>query len=241
MRNLLLFMLLVAFFMFGKGSCNFNGFGFGVNGEGAMKTENRDQRGFDAIDVAISATVEVAVADQFMVEVTAYENILPILKTEVNGNTLRLYFDENVGNSGDIKIRISAPAFTAFDISGSGNIKVVSAIRSEKMNIDVSGSGEISIPQADFGKTDCNVAGSGNISMGGKCADLEINIAGSGELSAKSLTVNTLDADISGSGTIYIDVMESIKASVAGSGDLYYTGSPSVNTNISGSGSVQKQ
>lgn len=244
MRYLLIFMLLVGVFVIGKRSCNFNSngfmFGVGVRGEGPAKSETRSVSDFHAVALELSAEVEVSVAETYFVEVRAQENLLPILKTEVDNGTLKIYFSENVSYSEDLKIRISAPAFDALSIGGSGTIRVLTPLQSEKMNLAIAGSGDIYLSQGDFGDLSTSIAGSGGIELGGRTNHMKSEIAGSGDVKAKSMTTNELDVSISGSGSVTCDVVQTLDARISGSGDVFYSGSPSVDTDVSGSGKVKK-
>ncbi|MFN0212833.1 MAG: head GIN domain-containing protein [Saprospiraceae bacterium] len=241
MRNLLIFMLLVAVFVLGKRSCNGTHFSFGgVSGKGPIQTETRNVQGFHGIDLGIAGNVEVTVGENYSVEISAQQNLLPLLKTELREGALHIFSEENLNSSEGIVIRVTAPSFDEFSVSGSGTIRVNSAVRSEKMAMNVAGSGEIYCAQSDFGSLSTNIGGSGTIELGGEANDMESDIAGSGDIKAKSLTVNTLKVSISGSGTVTADVISNLDASISGSGDVFYSGSPAVETSISGSGKVKK-
>lgn len=240
MRYLLIFMVLFGLFMFGARNFHFDSFGFGVKGEGPVKTETRAASDFHAIESSIAGDVEVSVSDNYFVEVQAQESLLPILKTEVEDGTLKIYFSESVSYSGELKIRVSAPAFDQFSLGGSGIIKSSGPIRAEKMKMEVAGSGDIVVKEAEFGSATASIAGSGSIELGGKSGALHTEIAGSGDVDAKQMTVNDLDVAISGSGSVTCDVAQNLKASIAGSGDVFYSGQPAVETNVSGSGTVKK-
>jgi hypothetical protein len=241
MRNLIIFMLLVAIFVLGKRSCNVSLPFMGVRGNGPVKTETRSVSGFHGVNLDLSGDVEVRVADTYSVEVQAQENLLPILKTEVKDGVLRIYFDQSVSFSDDIKVRISGPAFDELALGGSGNIKVLTPIKAEKLKLSVGGSGDIDASQADAGSIACSIDGSGGIEVGGKANDLSVDISGSGGFKAKSLTVSNCTVEVSGSGDVNCgEVAQKLKASVSGSGSIQYSGTPSVETHVSGSGSVEK-
>lgn len=240
MRYLLIFMLLVGLFMFGRRSCHFNSFGFGLKGEGPVRTETRDVSDFHAVEVAVAGDVEVSVAENYFVEVQTHENLMPVLKTKVENGTLKIYFDESVSYSEGLKIRVSAPAFDQFTLGGSGTIKVITPIRSDKMTLEIAGSGDIFVPQGEFNTLTTSIAGSGGIEIGGTAGILKSEIAGSGEIKGKQLTARELDASIAGSGSVTCDVVEILKAEIAGSGDIFYSGDPQVDADVSGSGKVKR-
>jgi hypothetical protein len=239
MRYLLVFMLVVAVFVIGKRSFHF-GF-FGVEGKGPVKTETRAVTGFHGVDMDIAGDVEVSVADNFSVEVSAQENLLPILKTDVENGILKIHFEKPVSNSKDIIIRVSGPNFDKLAVAGSGDIKVMTPLKSDKLTLDIAGSGNIESKQLDAGAVVCEVAGSGNFELGGKANSLEAQVAGSGDVKGKGLSVINCTADISGSGSVSCgEVSQKLKATVSGSGEIHYGGTPSVESHVSGSGSVDK-
>ncbi len=242
MRNLLIFMAVAGIFVLGARTCHISPFHFGngINGSGPSETQTRSVSGFHGISLEVSGEVEVRVADTYSVEVTAQQNVLPILQTEVENGSLRIYFSENVSNVESIKVVVSGPMFDDLAIAGSGTIRVVTPIKSDKMDCSIAGSGDIVLAQSEFGVVKCDIAGSGSIELGGRANELKANIAGSGDVKAKSMTTNILDAEISGSGSVSADVSQTLKASIAGSGDVYYSGQPSVDADISGSGKVKK-
>ena len=241
MRYLILFMVLVGIFVVGSRSCDGFTFGFGgVRGKGPVKSETRSASDFHAVNVSMPGETEVRVADQYSVVVQAQENLLPLLKTEVENGVLRIYFEESVSQVEGLKIQISAPAFDGLELAGSGVLKVLTPLHSEQLKLAIGGSGAIELPQADVNDLNCSIAGSGDMRIGGKAATVGFEIAGSGDIQAKALLANTGKASIAGSGSVTCNVAQSLKAEIAGSGDIYYTGSPSVDTDISGSGKVKR-
>ncbi len=118
MRYLIIFMLLVGIFMFGKRvfHCSF----MGTQGDGPVKTETRSVSGFQGVELNLAGDVEVRVADTYSVEIQAQENLLPLLKTEVEGGRLMIYFSENVSHSEGVKVVVSGPSFNNFSLGGSG-------------------------------------------------------------------------------------------------------------------------
>lgn len=241
MRNLLIFMVLVGVFVLGNRACNgsFLNFG-GITGSGPIQTETRSVSDFKSIDLEISGDVEVTVGESYSVEVSAHQNLLPVIKTTVENGKLLIFADQNIYNSSDIKVKVTAPAFDGFSVSGSGTIRVVNALQGDKMDMRVGGAGDIVCLQGNFNQLNTSIGGSGTIELGGNATTMQSDISGSGDVKAKGLTAQNLEVSISGSGTVTADVETSLKISISGSGDVFYSGSPTVESSVSGSGTVKQ-
>lgn len=239
MRYLLVFMLLVAVFVLGKRNGVWS-FGSGISGEGPVQTQTRAVSGFQGIQLDLAAEVEASVSEQYVVEVSAQENLMSQIRTEVADGVLRIYFDGNLGSHDPIKIRVSAPAFNQLAIGGSGRIAVASPFMTDRLRLEIGGSGDISVPQMDAGEVSVHIGGSGNVQLGGKAGQLEVGIDGSGEVGAKDLAANICKAHVNGSGKVTCNVSQRLEADVNGSGDVFYTGTPEVDMQVAGSGSVKK-
>lgn len=238
MRYLIIFMLLVGVFVVGKRSCS--GFHFNsIQGEGPQQTETRSVNGFHRIELESSGKVVFTTGD-FQVTVEAQGNLLPHIKTENRNGALRIYSDDNISTSQDLIFRVSAPSLDGLSLSGSGSIEIKSPLESDKMEISLGGSGEISVLQGTFNNLECGLGGSGNIKLGGKTNSASMNIGGSGDIDAKEMEINELRTGIAGSGAVSAHVIQVLKADISGSGEVRYSGSPSVESNVSGSGSVVK-
>ncbi|MEQ1746996.1 MAG: head GIN domain-containing protein [Saprospiraceae bacterium] len=242
MRYLLFFMFLVGVFVLGQFSCGDNNwsFGPGIRGKGPAKTESRSVSDFRTVEAKIPGSVEVRVGDKYAVEVHAQENLLPILRTEVVDGSLQIYFSENVSNTDDLLVKITAPAYEGLSVSGSADMEVLSRLKGNELYLAVSGSGSVSLPEADVSALNCDIAGSGTLEVSGRAQIATFEISGSGDINAEGLEANTGKANIAGSGSLKCNMKESLKANIAGSGDIYYTGSASVETSVAGSGTVKK-
>ena len=63
--------------------------GSGVSGSGRVATDKRDVKGFSSVDVSGIFQVEIVSGKDFSVEVQADDNILPLIQTNVDGDTLK--------------------------------------------------------------------------------------------------------------------------------------------------------
>jgi hypothetical protein len=218
--------------------CNI-GFG-GVKGKGPMKTETRDLSNFTGLSVECSGDIEIISSETYRVEITAQENILPLFKSEIKDNNLRLDFDRSIWTNDGIKIKVFAPNLDEISLGGSANIVASLPLSGDKLELAVGGSGNIDVKSADFKKVTCSIGGSGNIDITGKTDFIEASVSGSGGVSSLNLTSQNAEASISGSGSITCNVEQKLEASISGSGEVKYKGNATAETSVSGSGSVSK-
>jgi hypothetical protein len=212
-----------------------------INGEGPVVTETRDASGFFGIDFRIGGDVYYEIDSVYKVEVSAEQNILDKLETYVSDGTLVIKPNNgiHIRSYRDLRVIVSGPAMNRLRVSGSGNINATNAFTTSSMDMDVSGSGKITVTgmTADF--ADLKISGSGDINIqGGTIHEQKLKISGSGNIDLSNVAAVKSTTTTSGSGDIRLQVSQSLNTTISGSGSVYYKGNPIIDTKISGSGKV---
>ncbi|MGZ8544216.1 MAG: head GIN domain-containing protein [Flavisolibacter sp.] len=213
-----------------------------ISGEGPVITETRQIQNFAGVDLRASADVYFTQAAQYKVEVTAQQNILDVLETYVFNNRLVVKYKNNVNvkSHEPVMVVVHGPAMDFLRVSGSGNITTTNISQSAVMDMDVSGSGSITISDLVTGLVKANISGSGEMKINsGSANELDLKISGSGDMDFANLVVNKANTNTSGSGNIRLHATQELKVKISGSGDVYYKGNPLISTTISGSGQVK--
>lgn len=208
-----------------------------------------NEGGFNVIIVEDSITEAV---------VEAESNLIPYIRTIVNGNTLIIDSRKNINSNLPINIYIKTPEVNSIKLSGSGtinadylegdNVEVVISgsgninanVNAGLIDILISGSGDMWL-DVESQITYSKISGSGTINLAGGTTDGVFKISGSGNIYSYDFIQNTLETDIPGSGNMYVNVIDYLKVKISGSGSVYYIGDPSLDVNITGSGSVIHQ
>ncbi len=197
------------------------------------------------------------------VELEGDADIIEEIKTDVSGGRLKIgregkWFDWNSNNE-KITVYITVSEIEAVAVSGSGNIIGQSTIKTNNLDLNVSGSGSMTLEFDATGDVDGDVSGSGNLEIKGKCKSFDSDVSGSGNIDLSGTVDNTasfgisgsgkirangsadfVKADISGSGKVLAADLQTNRCEVriAGSGDVEINVKNELNANISGSGSV---
>ena len=213
-----------------------------VVGEGPLVTQTRTVGNFTGVSSEMSGKVNFTIAPDYKVEITAQQNILDVLNTNVVNGVLHIDFKNNVRvkEHEDLLINITAPYADYFRLSGSGNMNVQGDITANNLKVTLSGSGDITVQNAAIAdKIDADISGSGNISIaGGSAVNEDVDISGSGKVEMAGVDAQNAVTHTSGSGDVKLALSTNLDAHISGSGSVYYHGNPIISTHISGSGRV---
>jgi Putative auto-transporter adhesin, head GIN domain len=193
-----------------------------TKGSGQLATEPRQVSGFTKVELTGVGELTIQQTGAESLTISAEDNLLPQLTSEVEGDTLIL------GKKPNTEIVTTKPityTLTMKEISG----------------LAVSGSGTINAPKLTTAALGTEISGSGVITTGGSANDQDVEISGSGRYMAEGLTSKTVKAGISGSGTASVVATDVLDVKISGSGSLTYQGSPQVTQAISGSGKLIKK
>jgi Putative auto-transporter adhesin, head GIN domain len=196
------------------------GSGKGVKGSGVAATQSRDLPAFTSIETTGSGKVVIKVGETQSVKITADDNLLPFLSSEVKNGKLVLSVSKPISTKTTIKYEIKAPKIDRIDNSGA-IATTASGFSGGSLTVDASGAG--------------------SVALAGKVDSLNVNLSGVGSLDADKLAADRVSAELSGVGSAELRAEKSIKANVSGVGSMTWRGAATdVSTNVSGIGSVRR-
>ena len=217
-----------------------------VSGSGKASTETRSLADFQAVALNGSMNLVVRQGAAQNVQVSADDNLLPLLETVVEstaqGATLvvRWKKGQSLSTRMNVMVTVVLPKLSALSVSGSGDIRV-EPFNTPALKLLLSGSGDARFERlntADFG---IRISGSGDVAANGSATKLSISIAGSGDVQLADLKADDVTVSIAGSGDAAVNANKTLEVGIAGSGDVTYSGNAAVKSKVAGSGSVSKR
>lgn len=178
---------------------------FGEKGSGNIQTEKREVSEFNAVEVGGNFVVEITSQKDFSLEVETDENLLPLIKTEFDGETLRIETERSISSSNPLKIRISAPDIENLNISGASKVSIVN-LDNDSLNIDSSGASKIN----------CE----------GRTKNLTVDMSGASNFDGENLKAEKVSVDSSGASKATVSVENYLKADLSGASKVVYYGNP---------------
>lgn len=202
---------------------------------GEIVTDSRNINGFNNIDIIGIPTVYYTQGSTFSVKVKADKAIIDNVKIYVTGNTLTITHNNNSSyniisfddDDNPIKVYVTSPDLTGVTLTGTGDFISEKNVDTDKMRIELKGSGDIDFKSLICDNLSTSLVGSGDIEV--KKADAltaNIELVGSGEIDLNLTNAKTTNMVLKGSGDIEIgfDKCGNVTSNLLGAGDITLKG-----------------
>lgn len=189
-----------------------------VRGSGTRVDEDRPLAPFHAVRVEGTMDVQLAAGRAPRVRVSADDNQLAYVETEVDEGVLRVRLRPG--------FELDPPAAVALECD-----------RLE--SLELAGSGRVDLRDVSGDTLRLRLAGSADLSARGAVDEIDVEIAGSADVDLLDLRSERARVRVAGSGDVRVHAEERLDVRVAGSGDVRYRGRPEIERSIVGSGAVE--
>ena len=192
-----------------------------IFGSGQLVTESRPVSGIDSVLLSGAGELVIEHTGTESLTITAEDNIIGELTSEVVGGKLVLGTRPgvNISTSQTILYRLTVRRIDEIGISGAGQV-MASGIQTDRFAAVLSGAGTI----AAAGSVDRQT----------------LSLSGAGRYEAANLSSRLADVTISGAGHATIRASRRIEGVISGSGVLEYYGNPELAVTVSVSGVVRR-
>lgn len=190
-------------------------------GSGVVRTESRPVQGFSSVIVSAGGRVVIERTGEESLQISADDNILPLVDASVINGRLILGLKPNVSvttHSG-IQFRVTVRDLTTIDASG--------ASRVEFGNIDAR-------------QLTVHLSGASSFAASGSLDDLTLDLSGASRCEAAALRVQRAHLDVSGASTAVVRVVAMLTASASGVSTIEFFGDPLVQAQTSGGSVVRR-
>lgn len=189
-----------------------------VKGNGVLKQENRRVGNFSKIEVGGAVEVEVKVGSSPSLKIEAESNILPLYKTTVQGDTLKVYHEGNISSSKTVRIWLTVPSLKGVNVSGASEMTIAN-LRGSQFGAQLSGASQLTA----VGAVDA----------------LRLSASGASQLNLLKLTAKSATVDASGASQIDLSVSGKLSGDASGASEIAYRGKPTTSVSTSGASSIR--
>lgn len=196
--------------------------------------------GFDKVDLAAGAKVDVHTGDRFAVHASGDPKWLDLLNIHVVQGTLVIGWTRdhiNMNGHDPLRIQVSMPRISGATISGAGVVNVDRAEGPDFTGV-IRGAGTIDLPVLHTERARFELGGAGKITAAGSAGSVEAHVRGFGAIEAAGLAARAGRFDMSGTGSIKARVDGPAEASMNGVGSIDVVGNARCTVHKGGLGSV---
>ena len=205
--------------------------------------------GFKEIQTNSSVDVVYHSAADTRIVVSASDNVIPYIEVVKKGSRLEVGLKKNINvrvknSRADLKVNVYGPEVSAFTVKGSGDIRIATDLKADRLALGVSGSGDIDAYNLSAGEVALGVTGSGDIevrNVSGK--KIAIGVTGSGDIECKAVSGDVVALGVTGSGDVKVSSVatDELACGVSGSGDIVVAAGTvdSANYGVTGSGDIK--
>jgi len=196
--------------------------------------------GFDKVDLAAAAKVDVHTGTRFAIHASGDPKWLDLLNIRVVQGTLVIGWNRqqvNMNGHDPIRIQVSMPRIAAATLSGAGTITVDRADGPE-FAAAIRGAGTIDLPVLHANRARFEMGGAGKITAAGSAGSVEAHVRGFGAIELAGLAARGGEFDMSGTGSIKARVDGPADVRMNGVGSVDVVGSPRCTVHKNGLGSV---
>jgi hypothetical protein len=190
-----------------------------VQGQGPVTSETREVGAFSRIEATAGIRIVVHIGPSEAVEVSAQENLLPVIATDLRGDTLRIEASEDFTTLEPVTVTVVVPALDGITLSG-GAQAVIDGVAAESLELRIRGGAQVTAA----GSVDSVGLDAG----GGAMASLE-------DLSARVATVS-----MDGGATATLTASGEVTGTAAGGSRLTVLGDAVVSVEESGGSEVAR-
>lgn len=186
-----------------------------VQGQGPVTSEAREVGSFSRIEATAGIRVEVRMGSVQAVEVAAQENLLPVISTDLRGDTLSIEASEDFTTVEPVTVTVVIPALDGITLSGGS-----------RATVDV-----------DTERIEIRIDGGAHITAAGSVGSLALDADGGATASLEDLSVRSATVSMDGAATATLTASDSVTGTAAGGSRLTVIGDADVSVEESG-GSV---
>lgn len=210
-----------------------------VEGAGAITDSPRTVAPFAELKVSGNVDLVLSPDSLFSVSVTAHENLLPHIRTQVEHDQLLVSTTVPIRSQVPVRIAISLPALSRLEVSRSGNISATSQLSAENFTAVIRESGtvalDISAKTVHLFLTDTEI-----VRIKGTAHTIEATLNGRSVLDSRALEAKVGRVNLYGPSQSSIYASKVLFAQVDGPGVVTYYGQPEeLNRQIRGPGQIK--
>ena len=182
---------------------------------------------FSAVKVSGGIDLYLSQSDEEAMAVSASEErFKDNIRTVVEGNTLRIYYEGDKNwNSGrkKLKVYLSFKTISVLEASGASDVLATGVLKMPSLTLNLSGASDFK-GNVEVDSLQMELSGASDVRISGTATLVTIESSGASDVKGYDLKTDFCNAKASGASDINITVNKQLSAHASGASDIYYKG-----------------
>jgi hypothetical protein len=208
--------------------------------------QTRNVKGFHGIKVSGGIDLYLSQGTEAVAISASDLDVRDRIRTEVEDGILKIYLDSRNGmhwnwHNMKMKAYVSVATLDKLGASGGSDITIEGGIKSDKLDIDLSGGSDL---KGKLTATDLTIdqSGGSDVDISGSVTNLSIEASGGSDFSGYDLVTDNCRVTASGGSDTHVTVNKELNAHASGGSDIFYKGNGVIKEmKSSGSSSISKR
>ena len=199
-----------------------------VTGSGEVVEQARSVGAFTAIEVSKGVDLFIRQGNSQQVVVKADDNLVDLVSTEVDGQTLRIRTRGNMRRVTALDVYVTVTDLERIEASSGSDVKGESKLELERLALDMSSGSDLEL-DIEARELTCRLSGGSDADLSGEVSSLEVTATGGSDLQARDLLVTgRCILDVSSASDAFIRVEGELEVEASGASDVTVKGNPTV-------------
>jgi hypothetical protein len=220
-------------------SCIF--MGPSIRGNGNVVEETRSVDNFSKIKTSKGTNVYISQGDVEKVVVKADENIIDVIRTEVEDGVLNITNTRSIKNATSNKVYVTVREIEKISAFAGSNVYSEAVLKSDQLEVLSSAGSNIKL-EVLIKELKVSATAGANVYLEGETKNFDVSGSAGSNIKAEGMQTRNCKARVNSGSNIYITVVDELDAKASSGGNIFYYGNPkNQNINSSSGGNVKKR
>ncbi|OMP32799.1 MULTISPECIES: head GIN domain-containing protein [Mangrovimonas] len=222
-------------------SCNLDFKISGIKGNGNVTTEQRQVTGeYTEIKISRGLDVYLTQSDTPSISVEADENLQDVIVTEVDGDVLKIYANQNISSSASKKVMVNFDKVSRIKATSGSDVHGTNTIEGDHFVLETSSGSDMEL-DIQAKSIDCSSSSGSELDLSGSTTDFIASASSGSDIDAENLSTESSHVKASSGAGIKVNTSKELIATATSGGDVTYYGNPEkIEKSDNVSGSIKK-
>jgi len=209
-----------------------------IKGNGNVTESERNVSGILSVEIEDGIDIYISQGDKEALKIEADQNLHQYVKTEKDGDNLRIYLSKVVRKAKTLKVYLTITDIRGISVRGGSDLYTQTVLKVKDLSVICTGGSDAKL-NVETGELKFKATGGSDGYIKGKAKNFRAKATGGSDISASKLTAGDCHIEVTGGSDAEINANGVLFVRASGGSDVSYKGKPTrIDSNMSGGSSL---